>query len=249
MRASHRMRARLFVPELYPAMLLPLISSETPTRGPALSTAPSPLDLVPHRRYNPLTREWILVSPQRTQRPWQGETTKPNTARGVEYDPQCYLCPGNARSGGMHNPPYTGVFTFDNDFPALLPTEPPASERNHSPLLVAEPERGRCRVLCFHPNHSLTLARMQVKDINTVVDAWADETAQLGALPYINHVQIFENRGAMMGASNPHPHCQIWATEHIPDEPLRELASLDTYKSEHGSCLLCDYVVTEVQQA
>jgi UDPglucose--hexose-1-phosphate uridylyltransferase len=197
-----------------------------------LSTAPRPLDLVPHRRYNPLTREWILVSPQRTQRPWQGETSAPNRASSVDYDPKCYLCPGNARSGGMHNPPYTGVFAFDNDFPALLATEPPSSDPNPSPLLVAEPERGRCRVVCFHPNHSLTLARMTVAEIATVIDAWADETAELGALSYVNHVQIFENRGAMMGASNPHPHCQIWATEHIPDEPLRELASLESYRSD-----------------
>lgn len=205
---------------------------------------------MPHRRYNPLLREWILVSPQRTQRPWQGETTPQNTTPGVAYDPACYLCPGNTRAGGMHNPPYTGVYAFDNDYPALLPTEPLSSDPNSSPLLVAEPERGRCRVVCFHPNHSLTLARMQVQDIANVVDAWADETAALGALPYINNVQIFENRGAMMGASNPHPHCQIWATEHIPDEPLRELAALDTYRHEHdGHCLVCDYVVTEVEQA
>ncbi|GAC1415199.1 MAG: UDP-glucose--hexose-1-phosphate uridylyltransferase [Acidobacteriaceae bacterium] len=214
-----------------------------------MSTASRPLDLVPHRRYNPLLREWIIVSPQRTQRPWQGETTKPVTTSGVAYDPACYLCPGNARSGGMHNPPYTGVYAFDNDFPALLATEPPSHEPNPSPLLVAEPERGRCRVVCFHPNHSLTLARMAVPDIATVIDAWADETASLGALPYINHVQIFENRGAMMGASNPHPHCQIWATEHIPDESLRELASLESYHAEHSRCLLCEYVATEIQQA
>jgi UDPglucose--hexose-1-phosphate uridylyltransferase len=213
-----------------------------------LPTAPRPLDLVPHRRYNPLLREWILVSPQRTDRPWQGETTKPAATTGLAYDPTCYLCPGNARSGGQRNPPYNSVFAFDNDFPALLATEPPPSEPNPSPLLVAEPERGRCRVVCFHPNHSLTLARMAVPEIAAVVDAWADETATLGRLPYINHVQIFENRGAMMGASNPHPHCQIWATEHIPDQPLRELASLESYRDEHDACLLCDYIATEVEQ-
>jgi len=209
--------------------------------------SPRPLDLVPHRRYNPLLREWILVSPQRTQRPWQGETTKPNTAPGVHYDPTCYLCPGNARSGGVRNPQYTSVFAFDNDFPALLPDAPEGVNTNPSPLLVAEPERGRCRVLCFHPDHSLTLARMQVADITRVIEAWTAETASLGEQPWINHVQIFENRGAMMGASNPHPHCQIWATEHIPDEPLRELASQQAYQDEHGSCLLCDYLRTELQ--
>lgn len=208
---------------------------------------PRPLDLVPHRRYNPLLRQWILVSPQRTQRPWQGETTKQTAAPSLAYDPECYLCPTNARSGGAHNPAYTGVFAFNNDFPALLPDIQPSDESpNPSPLLVAEPERGLCRVLCFHPNHSLTLARMAVPDIARVVDAWADETSSLGDLPWINHIQIFENRGAMMGASNPHPHCQIWATEHIPDEPLRELASQQAYHDEHHTCLLCDYIATEL---
>jgi UDPglucose--hexose-1-phosphate uridylyltransferase len=210
-------------------------------------STPRPLDLVPHRRYNPLLRQWILVSPQRTQRPWQGETTAPTVAAGATYDPVCYLCPTNARSGGLHNPAYPSVYAFDNDFPALLPDIQPDAEPNPSPLLVAEPERGRCRVLCFHPNHSLTLARMTVPDITAVVGAWAEETATLGDLPYINHVQIFENRGAMMGASNPHPHCQIWATEHIPDEPLRELAAQQEYHDEHHSCLLCDYLATELE--
>ncbi len=215
-----------------------------------MPATPRPLDLVPHRRYNPLLRQWVLVSPQRTQRPWQGETTPPVTTAGPAYDPTCYLCPGNARSGGQHNPAYTGVFAFNNDFPALLPDAPAqndaASAPSASPLLIAEPERGVCRVLCFHPNHSLTLARMDVPDIARVVDAWADETAALSDLPWINHIQIFENRGAMMGASNPHPHCQIWATEHIPDEPLRELAAQQSYADEHHSCLLCDYLSTEL---
>ena len=204
---------------------------------------------LPHRRYNPLLREWVLVSPQRTQRPWQGETTKPVVAPGIVYDPACYLCPGNARSGGQQNPQYTGVFAFNNDFPALLhdvPEQtPPAS---NSPLLISEPERGICRVLCFHPDHSLTLARMAVPDIARVVDAWADETATLSEISWINHVQVFENRGAMMGASNPHPHCQIWATEHIPDQPLHELAAQQAYTEEHHSCLLCDYLAAELTQ-
>ena len=210
---------------------------------------PRPLDLVPHRRYNPLLREWVLVSPQRTQRPWQGETTPPATAAAPQYDPACYLCPGNARSGGVRNPAYTGVFAFDNDFPALLPEIQLDVELNSSPLLIAEPERGLCRVLCFHPDHSLTLARMAVGDITRVVDAWTDETAALGGLPWINHVQIFENRGAMMGASNPHPHCQIWATEHIPDLPLRELAAQQAYHEERHACLLCDYLAVELAHA
>jgi UDPglucose--hexose-1-phosphate uridylyltransferase len=209
---------------------------------------PNPLNLVPHRRYNPLLREWILVSPQRTQRPWQGETTKPAPIPTVAYDPECYLCPGNVRSGGQHNPTYTRVFAFNNDFPSLLPEAQPADINLYpSPLLRAEPERGLCRVLCFHPNHSLTLARMAIPDIARVVDAWADETAAISDFPWINHIQIFENRGAMMGASNPHPHCQIWATEHIPDIPLRELASQQSYFEENKSCLLCDYLATELR--
>jgi UDPglucose--hexose-1-phosphate uridylyltransferase len=214
-----------------------------------LPASPRPLDLVPHRRYNPLLREWILVSPQRTQRPWQGETSRRTAAPALAYDPTCYLCPTNARMGGEHNPAYPGVYAFDNDYPALLADSKAEADPDAPALLLAEPERGRCRVLCFHPDHSLTLARMSVPDIALVVDAWADETAALGALPWINHVQVFENRGAMMGASNPHPHCQIWATEHIPDLSLRELAAQQTYLDEHHSCLLCDYVATEIQQA
>jgi UDPglucose--hexose-1-phosphate uridylyltransferase len=131
----------------------------------------------------------------------------------------------------------------------LLSDAQPEAQPNISPLLVAQPERGCCRVLCFHPNHSLTLARMDVAAIAAVVDAWAGETAALGDLPYIGHVQIFENRGAMMGSSNPHPHCQIWATEHVPDEPLRELAAQQEYNDKHHRCMLCDYAATEVAQA
>ena len=152
-------------------------------KGTPVPATPSPLDLVPHRRYNPLLRQWILVSPQRTQRPWQGETSKQSSAPGLAYDPTCYLCPTNARSGGVHNPDYTAVYAFDNDFPALLPDEPPSSPPNSSPLLLAEPERGRCRVLCFHPDHSLTLARMSVPEIGAVVDAWASKPPPSGNCP------------------------------------------------------------------
>jgi UDPglucose--hexose-1-phosphate uridylyltransferase len=201
----------------------------------------------PHRRYNPLRRQWLLVSPQRTQRPWQGETSDGVVAAGPTYDPKCYLCPGNTRSNGETNPTYGNVFAFDNDFPALRPDPFSAVPENGSDsrLMLAEPESGLCRVLCFHPNHSLTLAQMQVDDLALVVDAWAHETEHLGARPEINAVQIFENRGAMMGASSPHPHCQIWATEHIPDEPLAEGEAQAAYRAEHGSCLLCDYLAEE----
>src|SRR5271168_2888985 len=205
----------------------------------------------PHRRYNPLRKQWLLVSPQRTQRPWQGETNDGVVAAGASYDPKCYLCPGNTRSNGETNPAYENVFAFDNDFPALR-LEAAAAEAlgagSGSQLMVAEAESGICRVLCFHPNHSLTLAQMQVADLALVVDAWAAETARLGALPEIRHVQIFENRGAMMGASNPHPHCQIWATEHIPDEPLAEIANQRGYTRLHDTCLLCDVLKLELEQ-
>jgi UDPglucose--hexose-1-phosphate uridylyltransferase len=203
----------------------------------------------PHRRYNPLRRQWVLVSPQRTQRPWQGQTTKPVAPQRIAYDPTCYLCPGNPRAGGAQTPKYTGVYAFDNDYPALLPDEvaqpapSPPPERDN--LLVAEPEVGRCRVVCFDPDHSLTLSQMPPASIERVIDCWVEETAGLGALPAINYVQVFENRGAMMGSSNPHPHCQIWATGHIPDEPLAEGAAQLEYFATHGRTLLSDYLAQE----
>ena len=201
----------------------------------------------PHRRYNPLRREWVLISPHRTQRPWQGEVNPSSGFSDVHYDPTCYLCPGNTRAGGHVTPRYESVFIFDNDYAALLPDspEPPADS---SPLLHAERERGRCKVVCFHPNHSLTLPRMELDDIRRVVDAWTEEYASLSQQPEIRYVQIFENRGAMMGASNPHPHCQVWATEHIPDEPAAEMESLKAYAAEKQSCLLCDYIKVEAKE-
>jgi UDPglucose--hexose-1-phosphate uridylyltransferase len=201
----------------------------------------------PHRRYNPLRGEWILVSPQRTQRPWQGQTTKPAPPPDISYDPACYLCPGNPRAGGAQTPAYTGVYAFDNDYPALLPALPsPAAPVAGTTLLIAEPESGRCRVLCFDPNHSLTLANMPVPSIVGVIETWASETAMLGADPSINYVAIFENRGAMMGSSNPHPHCQIWATCHVPNEPLAEGVQQLAHFNTHHRTLLADYLAEEL---
>lgn len=199
-----------------------------------------------HRRFNPLTGEWLIVSPHRTKRPWQGQTEEPNRRILASYDPECYLCPGNKRAGDKINPDYDAAFVFDNDFAALMP-DVPAGGLNESGLLVAEPERGVSRVVCFSPDHSLTIARMKVSEIRRVVDTWADEYLELGSREFINHVQIFENRGEMMGASNPHPHCQVWASESVPNESAKEIARQDEYSSQNDQCLLCDYLILELK--
>jgi len=203
----------------------------------------------PHRRLNVLTNEWILVSPHRTARPWQGEVAKAATSQGPRYDPDCYLCPGNARSGGTRNPAYTSTYVFENDFAALRPETPAGrSDVENKGLLLAEAEAGICRVMCFSPRHDLTLSTMPIGDIETVVQTWVEQFRELGQLEKIRHVQIFENRGAMMGASNPHPHCQIWSTSSIPEAPAKELISQKTYLKSHGHCLLCDYLELEQRQ-
>ncbi len=200
-----------------------------------------------HRRFNPLIGEWTIVSPHRTKRPWQGQTEDANRAPTTEYDPECYLCPGNKRASDKVNPTYAGVFVFENDFAALLP-DGPDGRLNTNSLLVAERERGISRVVCFSPNHASSLARMNVALIRDLVDEWALQYHQLGRLDFIDHVQIFENRGEMMGASNPHPHCQIWASEHIPNEPAKELRAQREYKEKNGTCLLCDYCEMETNK-
>ena len=214
-----------------------------------LPMPPSTWLQVPHRRFNPLNRQWVLVSPHRTQRPWQGEVAKTDAPSAIHYDPNCYLCPGNTRAGGHRNPQYDGVFIFNNDYAALLPDTPSLQDAQHDDLLRVESERGVCRVICFHPDHDLTLARMLPQDIERVVDAWTAQSRELGEQQEIRYVQIFENRGAMMGASNPHPHCQVWATEHIPDGPRIERIAQQEYRDAHGTCLLCDYLQREVQLA
>ena len=198
----------------------------------------------PHRRFNPLTREWVLVSPHRTQRPWQGQVEKQPPPTPITYDPECYLCPGNSRAGGIQNPQYEGTFVFDNDFAALKP-DVAGFEVNQDSLLIAKSERGICRVVCFLPDHSLTVARMRVQDIRRVIDTWTEQYVELGGRDWINAVQIFENRGEMMGASNPHPHCQIWSNETLPNEHAKELAAFEEFGASHGRCLLCEYLRIE----
>jgi UDPglucose--hexose-1-phosphate uridylyltransferase len=205
------------------------------------------LQEVPHRRLNPLTREWVMVSPHRTKRPWLGKVEKPAASNVPQYDPTCYLCPGNERAAGAKNPMYTSTFVFDNDYAALLPNEPDFDVDEGS-LLVARSERGICRVICFLPRHDLTIPRMTVDAIGEVIGVWTAEYRRLGAIDCVRHVQIFENRGALMGASNPHPHCQIWANASVPDLPAKEIASFRAYREATKSCLLCDYLQLELQR-
>ncbi len=203
-----------------------------------------PLPDSSHRRLNVLTGEWVLVSPHRAQRPWQGQVEPAAQQREPAYDPSCYLCPGNVRAGGERNPFYSATFVFDNDYPALRP-EPSEAGTGAGGLIVAEGERGICRVGCFSPRHDLTLAGMGQAEIVAVIEMWREQLADLGARDFINYVQIFENRGAMMGASNPHPHCQMWGSSSIPDEPAKEQRAQRDYLQLRQRCLLCEYAELE----
>ena len=195
----------------------------------------------PHRRYNPLLDEWVLVSAGRTQRPWLGRRERRPTTEPLEYDPGCYLCPGNARANGAVNPDYEATFVFTNDFAALRPDVAPRGFADG--LLQAEVEPGTCRVLCFARRHDLTLAAMTPSDVRRVIDVWAAQTAELGER--YQWVQVFENRGEAMGASNPHPHGQIWAGTALPNAAAREDRTQRAYLAEHGRPLLLDYVDQE----
>ena len=200
----------------------------------------------PHRRYNILTGEWVLVSPHRTKRPWQGKVEKTTDEHRPTYDPQCYLCPGNERAGGHTNDHYTEPYVFTNDFAALLSDSSDATYEEG--LLRAQGERGTCRVVCFSPNHALTIPEMDEADIQRVIRVWQREYQTLGSQDFINHVQIFENKGAMMGCSNPHPHGQIWAQASVPPQVLRKTETQTAYQQQHGRSLLGDYLAQELAQ-
>jgi UDPglucose--hexose-1-phosphate uridylyltransferase len=199
----------------------------------------------PHRRLNPLTNEWVLVSPHRTKRPWQGQVEKTPPDDRPQYDPKCYLCPGNERAGGFKNSAYDHTFVFTNDFAALLPDAPiPTQVRKH-PLFRAQGVRGTCRVMCFSPRHDLTLPEMAIDDIRQVVDTWATQVKELGQ--FYKWVQIFENKGAVMGCSNPHPHGQIWAQDNLPNEATKEDQAQHLFYKDEGKPLLIEYLEQEVK--
>ena len=201
----------------------------------------------PHRRFNLLNGEWVLVSPHRSKRPWQGQLEEVQSEITPQYDPDCYLCPGNTRAAGKINPEYTETFVFDNDFSALR-LDTPESKYNKDNLLVARGEPGICRVICFSPRHDLTLPEMSNDSIVNIIKVWTEQYRELGKMPDINHVQIFENKGILMGCSNPHPHGQIWAESSVPVEPAKEDRQLSEYWKSEQSCLLCDYLKLENEQ-
>jgi UDPglucose--hexose-1-phosphate uridylyltransferase len=199
----------------------------------------------PHRRYNPLIDEWVLVSPHRTKRPWQGQNEKSHSDALPEYDPTCYLCPGNERSNGTKNPNYTDCYVFENDFAALMEEEV-VFETNSNPLFQLKPERGINKVVCFSPRHDLTIPEMEVSDIEKVVQTWKEQYVELGSKDFINYVQIFENKGAVMGCSNPHPHGQIWAQSSLPTQVAKTQNNLEKYFETNKRSLLKDYLDTEL---
>ena len=207
--------------------------------NPVLSDAP-------HRRYNPLRDEWLLISPHRAKRPWQGKEDTPNLTRAPAYDAECYLCAGNTRINGERNPDYDGVYVFTNDFAALLPDTPdPVSPDPlfQAPLFQIRPARGEARVICFSPDHGKTLAECNISEIRSVINCWAEQSADLGKR--FAHVQLFETKGEMLGSSNPHPHGQVWATDYLPQEIATEERTQAEYYTAHGRAMLMDVAAKE----
>ncbi|NEV93820.1 UDP-glucose--hexose-1-phosphate uridylyltransferase [Psychroflexus sp. YR1-1] len=200
----------------------------------------------PHRRYNPLLDEWILVSPQRTKRPWQGQEEEQNKGQRPEYDETCYLCPGNTRSSGSKNPVYEGCYVFENDFPSLIKDELVVDDKLTSDLFQSKPERGINKVVCFSPKHNLTIPEMELEDIEAIVRTWKAEYIELGSHDFIKYVQIFENKGAVMGCSNPHPHGQIWSQSSIPSKVKKTQENLEDYHKKTGRSLLKVYLEEEL---
>ncbi|WP_318840746.1 UDP-glucose--hexose-1-phosphate uridylyltransferase [Reichenbachiella ulvae] len=198
-----------------------------------------------HRRWNALTGEWVQVSPHRSKRPWQGQVEKLEQERRPAHDPNCYLCAGNERVGGEINPDYKDTFVFTNDFAALQGDIPSGGENNG--LLKSKSERGICKVICFSPRHDLTIPEMDVDAIAKVIDLWVEQCEEIGKMDYVNHIQIFENKGSVMGCSNPHPHGQIWAQESIPVEPMKKQFQQEKYRLDHGGDLLEDYIKQELE--
>lgn len=214
-----------------------------------------------HRRWNPLTRSWVLCSPHRAKRPWQGQVEKLSMEKKPQHDPKCYLCPGNTRISGDKNTEYESTYLFPNDFPAVQAVQPSPKKNlddinNNSTkenfLFKFSPTRGECQVICFHPRHDLTIAQMSSEEILPIVDAWIDIYQKFIPKNHVNYVQIFENKGSMMGCSNPHPHGQVWAIEQIPEEPRKEYGGMIAYRKElekktgqSNCCLLCEYAEME----
>ncbi|ROQ21720.1 UDPglucose--hexose-1-phosphate uridylyltransferase [Marinimicrobium koreense] len=198
----------------------------------------------PHRRLNPMTGDWVLVSPHRAKRPWQGQSELPDTERRPPYDPDCYLCPGNRRVNGEQNPCYESTYVFENDFAALKPDTPSVS--TNDPLFTMAAEQGRSRVICFSPDHRKTLPELSISELMAVINCWQEQTRELGR--EYRWVQVFENKGAMMGCSNPHPHGQVWAQQQIPTMAARKLERFRAYYQANGRSMLADYAEREVEQ-
>lgn len=198
-----------------------------------------------HRRRNPLTGDWVLVSPHRAKRPWQGQVEKPQINQNQAHDPDCYLCSGNTRINGEINPEYTGTFVFTNDFAALM-KDTPTSEQSNDDLFTLQAARGTSRVICFSPAHNITLPELSLSEIEGVIQTWQEQVAELSK--DYTWVQVFENKGAAMGCSNPHPHGQVWANDFIPNEVAKAEANQQDYFDKYGSALLFDYALRESKE-